>query len=627
PLRSDHDACLWGVNRTGEALMVVDPFRELGDSGSSMDNSGRNSMNDSDEGPHSAVLALPEVTKPSTTAMDSTTALPHPVAAATTTASQSLPELGSTIEKASTVSATTTSGHSKTESTVSPQQGMSKSASASVVNGSPTKPSTSTNGHAKSKSSSRNAFIALFSPSPKQSSNKKLLSKRSKHLLDMQQESRPVERLESNGSASASAEQGSPRRKSELTRENSTVSLAVTASEISAYSRRSQLELQAELSPWQSFLLPTELIIYQAPVLKRKGLFSRSCILVLTDFPRLLYFDDSNHYFSQLFNSNTNEAFSCWYQQQRVAQWEQLEQQQQQLSLHQQLSGLQSEQPQQPRLYQHPSLSQESQNHQHQQLNALHQPLHGRRGTNSSNLSHGKETTAPVSTASGFVLTREGSNKTHHQYSRSEHIPGQTIPEHEEDTITTAARPVRTSLEHPPHQHSHPHTTHHRQQSNGHNRIDVEKHGVSPSSSPQTNVVATASPTTAAIGSVVNGSGGSINGTIISNSNSTDGKKMQPPVSPGLIKASKRQAKLRGEILFTASVVSEVKGKKCFFIHTTKKSYYFEEYREGDAKLWVRVLERCMEEWFGERGSGSGGAKNGASLDKVRRYSKPLLID
>src|SRR5690554_2115247 len=68
--------------------------------------------------------------------------------------------------------------------------------------------------------------------------------------------------------------------------------------------------------------MPAELIIHQTPVLKRKGLFSRSCILVLTDLPRLLYFDDSNHYFAQLFNNNTNVAYSCWSQQQKISQWE-----------------------------------------------------------------------------------------------------------------------------------------------------------------------------------------------------------------------------------------------------------------------------------------------------------------
>ncbi|KAF8971315.1 hypothetical protein BGZ52_010226, partial [Haplosporangium bisporale] len=67
--------------------------------------------------------------------------------------------------------------------------------------------------------------------------------------------------------------------------------------------------------------------------------------------------------------------------------------------------------------------------------------------------------------------------------------------------------------------------------------------------------------------------------------------------------ASKKSPRLKGEIGITSSLVSELKGKKCFFIHTTRKSYYFEELnQEDDSKTWVKVLQRSMEEWFGEKG-------------------------
>ncbi|KAF9102130.1 pkb-activating kinase-like protein [Mortierella sp. AM989] len=623
PLRSDHDACLWDVNRAGETLMAVDPFRELGDSASSVGNSERNSMNDSDEVLHKSAGAL-EATRPSAITSIAATGPTHGISTATSaeaitaTTSRSLPELSDATKD---MSQSTTNPNAKASLSPPPLQGaIPKSTSASAVIDSSAKVSSVANGHTKAKSSSsKNAFVALFSPSPKNSSSKKLLGKKSKH--DQAEDPRK----DRTGNA-------------DISRENSSVSLAVTASEISAYSRKTQLDLQSELSPWQSFLLPTELVIFQTPVLKRKGLFSRSCILVLTDFPRLLYFDDSNHYFSQLFYSNTNEAYSNWQQQQRVIQWEQLEKQQGQYSLQQQLGGLtlDSAQHLQPhRLYFHPSLSQESQNHQQQQLNALHQPLHQhsphpRRSTGGKDL--------PPTTGSGFLLARNGSSKQRHQQTRSEHIPGQIMLEQAEEIIITPTRSARASIEHGPHQHQHPHSTHNRQQSNGHNKIDVEKppHVVGTTSSSATssltNSVLSASAlagntfvpgsksntTLAATGSgqvTPSGSsdyatgvkGGSING-------SNKGSSVVPPVSPAMIKASKKQAKLRGEILFTASVVSEVKGKKCFFIHTTKKSYYFEENREGDAKLWIRVLERCMEEWFGEL---SGAVEATNVIDKI----------
>ncbi|KAF9166775.1 pkb-activating kinase-like protein [Mortierella sp. AD011] len=575
PLRSDHDACLWNVNRAGETLMAVDPFRELGDSGSSVGNSERNSMSGSDEGMHKGAGAL-EATKSSNTAAAPSTAV------AIGTTSQGLPELADS-------TGNLPESNSKTGPGPSPlQEVIPKSTSSSAaITSSATRDSPVSNGHTKTKSNSKNAIVALFSSSPKNPSGKKFLGKNSKHDQ--------LETLQDG------AHNDRPRRDN-VSRENSAASLTVTASEISAYSRKTQLDLQSELSPWHNLLLPTELIIFQTPVLKRKGLFSRSCILVLTDFPRLLYFDDSNHYFSQLFYSNTNEFYSWWYQQQRVAQWEQLERQQQQYSVHQQLGGLSLDSAKQHHLYQHPSLSQESQNHQQQQLNAIHQPLQSpaaRRSTGGKDMS-------PATTSSGFLLSRNGSSR--HQQTRSEHIPS--------SDQTEATRSARGSIDHTQHQHQHSHMAHHRQQSNGYNKIDVEKptllvQGASSPSTDSSLISSELNTTSLAGNSHVPGSksnvtlsassngGDSINGNSITGTNKTSSVAAPPPTK---IKASKKQAKLRGEILFTASVVSEVKGKKCFFIHTTKKSYYFEENKEGDAKLWVKVLERCMEEWFGEKG-------------------------
>ncbi|KAG0313550.1 pkb-activating kinase-like protein [Dissophora globulifera] len=634
-LRSDHDACLWGVNRTGENLMVVDPFRELGDSGSSVDDSGRNSMNDSDDG-HYKNAGVLDANRSSAATSAATSPAHATISTATANATNGLPELSGTGARAVSPLVLSTSGVPVT------QGALPKSTSSSTATKPSDHPSPSSSGHAKSKSSSsRNAFVALFSPASKQSSSKSLVGKKTKPDVRPDQ----VERLVHGAGSDAP-------KKVEITRENSTVSLAVTANEISAYSRRSQLELQAALSPWQSFLLPTELIIYQTPVLKRKGLFSRSCILVLTDFPRLLYFDDSNHYFSQVFNSNTNEAFSCWQQQQRFIHWEQLEQQHFHHSIQDHLRGLQLETPPSTnnRLYQHPSLSQESQNHQQQQLNALHQPLtqHGLQSK------RGAGGTEGPSTARGFLLGRNGSGKHLQQSHGTDNgLLGQSTEGIVPPLQHMSPKSARTSLEYP---HPNQHSAHNNQPNNGYNKVDVERQAslgsgsgleqlgapivlpsVSVSSTHSSLTNAPSAASASAANTSLSGSKSNItisaceptNGLYSGNSsaNSSKSSSVAPPAtatSPGMIKATKKQAKLRGEILFTASMVSEVKGKKCFFIHTTKKSYYFEESnRDGDAKNWVTVLERCMEEWFGER-SGGTGALAGSAVDQSRRNSKLL---
>ncbi|KAF8954670.1 hypothetical protein BGZ46_002858 [Entomortierella lignicola] len=603
PLRSDHDACLWDVNRAGETLMAVDPFRELGDSGSSVGHSDQ-SVNDSDEGLHKGAGAL-EATRPSASAGPTHGIASTSAVATTATTSRSLPELA---DSNAAKSGSKTGG----QSAPLPKSTSASAAISSSTSSNKESNSAAINGHTKAKSSSsKNAFVALFSQGPKNSAGKKLQSSNNS------KKSSQAENLHRDRS-----------RKADITRENSSASLAVTASEISAYSRKTQWELQSELSPWQSFLLQTELIIFQTPVIKRKGLFSRSCILVLTDFPRLLYFDDSNHYYSQVFYSNTNDAYSSWQQQQRVIQWEQLEQQQQQFSLHQQLGGLSLDTLQQPhahRFYYHPSLSQESQNHQQQQLNAMHQPL--QHSSSARRNVGGKDLPLPApsaTTGSGFLLARNGSSKQmRHQQSRSEHIPGQGVSDHQTEELVSGPSSIhsaRGSIDHtatPPHhyQQNASHLAHNRQQSNGHNKIDVEKPGTTSATSSLTNSVTPGQGPSSGSSQVVVPSkeysrsvDGNSNISGISKNSTLNTTVGVPPVTPSMIKASKKQAKLRGEILFTASVVSEVKGKKCFFIHTTKKSYYFEEYREGDAKLWIKVLERCMEEWFGERSGASGGA-------------------
>ncbi|KAG0214734.1 pkb-activating kinase-like protein [Mortierella sp. NVP41] len=677
-LRSDHDACLWSMNRTGETLMVVDPFRELGDSGSSVNNSGRNSMNglgghetDESEGSHSkSAGALASSSPAALTGANPTTA---------TTTSQSLPVLPSSgdstlasptpLNPTAATGTTTASSSRPSQSTsiapTAPRASLPKSTSASAAVG-----SSAANGLTKSKSTSRNAFVALFSGS-RHSSGKKLLGKKSKAVDETAETSQ--QRLQSRQDqveclVGGVRREGIPRKSGGLSREHSSVSLAVTANEISAYSRRAQLELQAEQSPWQSFLLPTELILHQTPILKRKGLFSRSCILVLTDFPRLLYFDDSNHYFSQLFNSNTNEAFSSWQQQQTLLQWDQsdlsyLPQQEQgrgaallkKPSLRQAIGRMSLDLPPpphtqstnagpgQPRLYQHPSLSQEAQNHQQQQLNALHQPLHPHSNPHPRRNTGGLD---EITSGSGFLLTRNGSQHQsggpNHQSEHmsplgAEGVVPEKIDENERGGVDRSQefRPSpRSSMDDQGQPHQHP-----RHQSPlQSNKIDVEKR-VSASGSglglePSAMAIEESSPGGLRTGtssnnssSVTMGSGG----TTTAMQGPGPGSKLSSSLmaaSPapsssattvsrmGMIKASKKQAKLRGEILFTASVVSELKGKKCFFIHTTKKSYYFEESnQEGDAKTWVRILERAMEGWFGEGAASVGSAGTGTTGD------------
>ncbi|KAG0311843.1 pkb-activating kinase-like protein, partial [Linnemannia gamsii] len=625
-LRSDHDACLWSMNRTGETLMVVDPFRELGDSGSSVDNSGRNSMNghgghDTDESDGSQIVNA-GVHGSSGSAVE------------VAPASQSLPVLPTSTDSTlatqlspTTMSSTATtvggeplasngeSGPSHSALISTPRAALPKSSSASAAIGSST-----SNGHTKTKSNSRNAFVALFSGS-RHSSGKKLLGKKTKagdettetSQQRLQTRQDQVERL-----VGGVRREGILRKSGGISRENSSVSLAVTANEMSAYSRRAQLELQAELSPWQSFLLPTELVLHQTPILKRKGLFSRSCILVLTDFPRLLYFDDSNHYFSQLFNSNSNEAFSSWQQQQMLLQWDQsdsshVHHQEQgagaevslskKSSLRQAIGRMSLDLPPPP-----PTSSQDLQTHrqhQHQQhLNAVHQPLHPHPNPHPRRNTGGLD---GITSGSGLLLTRNGS---HPSCGGAQHRSEQTsvlgvegrLSEEDEQDVAVVDRPQglfarspRASMEdqahqHPhPHQHSpaqshshshpHPHPRHQTPlQGHGQNKIDAEKrasgsgleeehHGGSDNGA---NNGATSANNSNNGSSVTMGSSGGGGGSTnvlqgsskMSSSSSSSVMMMGGSPAPssstttlsrmGIIKAPKKQAKLRGEILFTA---------------------------------------------------------------------------
>ncbi|KAF9986864.1 pkb-activating kinase-like protein [Mortierella antarctica] len=625
-LRSDHDTCLYNMNRAGEGLMVVDPFRELGNnsatSNSSVGDSGSNSISAA-EGSESGEGDLAHHHRNSG-ALEAATSISSPLASGSVVAGISGPTQAKSELGIGSDESKDTNGkfpHALPPLLPVPSKPSSKPSSSTAAS--------PANGHSKTKSnSSRNAFVALLSSINKSShsSSKKHSSKKTKETQQPQRQGQAqIENL--NGDVGRRGMGGAAA--TSIVRENSSVSLAVTANEISAYSRKSQLDLQHEHSPWQIFLLPTELIIHQTPVLKRKGLFSRACILVLTDSRRLLYFDDSNHYFSQLFNSNTNGAFSNWHQQQRIHQWE--------WALDGQSLG--DRQVLQPphRLYQQPSPSQDPQSRQQQQLNAAlqpPQPLHPhphnpqpRRNTG------GLE---GLKSGSGFLLFRNGSSKNRHQQNNSEHLscPGQSVlPEegHEDDGLHSpkATRSTRPSVDYTSaagsHQHQHPHLHPHQQQTNGQNKVDVEKKRTSIASGS-----ASASETLSSGPIVMVGAGpGSINGTTAASSTSSlgnsgtgstsygvpghsgghdsNGIKASPSPAPSsttkAIKASKKSPKLLGEIVFTASAVAELKGKKCVFIHTTKKSYYFEESnQEGDAKLWVKVLERSMEEWFGEAG-------------------------
>ncbi|KAK3820949.1 MAG: kinase-like domain-containing protein [Linnemannia gamsii] len=294
-LRSDHDACLWSMNRTEDTLMVVDPFREQGDSGSSINNSDRNSMNghsshETDDsgrahivnaGVHGSSVSI-DVAEPiistATPTSQSLPVLPLSNDSVAPLSSATSPSISTTAEAREATTSVARPTHSTTSISApsTPGHALPKSTSASTAVG-----SSAANGHAKTKSNSRNAFVALFTGS-KHSSGKKLLGKKTKAGDEVAETSQQrlqarqdqVERL-----VGGVRREGIP-RKSGVSRENSSVSLAVTANEISAYSRRAQLELQVELSPWQGNLLPSELILHQTPILKRKGLFSRSCILL-----------------------------------------------------------------------------------------------------------------------------------------------------------------------------------------------------------------------------------------------------------------------------------------------------------------------------------------------------------
>lgn len=56
-----------------------------------------------------------------------------------------------------------------------------------------------------------------------------------------------------------------------------------------------KLEIQKKENPWISYVEDDELIVKYGFVNKRKGLFSRKRMLLLTSKPRLIYIDASNN--------------------------------------------------------------------------------------------------------------------------------------------------------------------------------------------------------------------------------------------------------------------------------------------------------------------------------------------
>ncbi|KAF9418402.1 pkb-activating kinase-like protein [Podila epigama] len=560
PLRSDHDASLWSSNKAGEILTVVDPFREVEDivyhvgkdEDIPVENGHDEDVHDDDDstkdglgrdesyiksagalrrksGP-SVPAGRPSISSPPTTSYGaagagsgsgSSSSSSSGSGSGSGSGSTSLPEL---VNGVSGKRASYSNAMDASKATLPhPQTAgrpMIKSTSTSAI---PLPVQQSANGHSKTKSSSRNAFVALFSSSQSPSSKRLLSTRKSKQAQARQQEL-------------------------QVQVKNSNVDQANNISgavhDAHTVSHSALLGLQAEHSPWKSFLLPTELIIHQTPVLKRKGFFSKSVILVLTDLPRLLYFDDSSHYFAQLFNSNTNDAFGAWQQKQLL---EYLEHQQQQ----------------------HQNILQNDANGLSPQHN-----LHSRNSTSGQN-----STTRGGNALLGGEGTEQRNVTQHQSLIDQARVSGQ-VPassftalsqDKGEDELAAKGRP-------------HSHDAH-----NG----DYAKVDAVNSVNSGTAVYKDGR----GLSGMVTGSKSSV--TLAPSVNNGTTAIPRSPLSFSAIKASKRSARLKGEIGISSSTVSELKGKKCFFIHTPRKSYYFEESNmEGDSKVWVKVLQRATEEWF-----------------------------
>ncbi|KAF9972513.1 pkb-activating kinase-like protein [Actinomortierella ambigua] len=355
---------------------------------------------------------------------------------------------------------------------------------------------------------SRNVFAALFS-SPSASSQDKQgnakSSKRksrqsiSKHRVsrDMGDRSLAGVALSSMTPLSESTFESTMAPISEaMTRENSSMSLGVTAQEVSSQTRKARLELQAKYSPWSKFLLPDELVTYQSPILKRKAFFSKSCFLVLTDYPRLLYFDDSNQNFRRQFYSNTIAGFSYT----------------QQLQTRQQLLQIQP----QPH----------------------HQPSTTRL---SVALEEGEELTPPPPIGNGGA-------SFHHAPSSNTSLSSLHLQPPAMLAATTPASSCSSSSVSlaPPPMAGKGHS-YHQQQQPQQQRLSISG---SPAMTPLSE-----SP---------------------SDKSSSPSKSipMRPAQRP---RPPPPKPPLKGEIHLLTRPVVELKGKKCFFIHTSKKSLYFEE--------------------------------------------------
>ncbi|KAG0263434.1 pkb-activating kinase-like protein [Actinomortierella ambigua] len=358
---------------------------------------------------------------------------------------------------------------------------------------------------------SRNVFAALFSSSPSTPSQDKQGTPKSskrqsrqsigRHRASRDMGDRSIAGVTFSSMAPLSGstfESTIPPISEAMTRENSSMSLGVTAQEVNLQTRKARLELQSKFSPWSKFLLPDELVLYQSPILKRKAFFSKSCFLVLTDYPRLLYFDDSNHNFRRQFYSNTIAGFSY----------------SQQLQIRHQLLQIQ------PQTHHQPSVT---------RLSVA--------------LEEGEELTPPPRIGNGGA-------SVHHAPSSNTSLSSLHLQPPAMLAATTPASSCSSSsisLAPPSSVASKGHAQHQQQ---------PPQHRLSISGSPAMTPLSESPPDRA----------------------SSSSKSMVVPMRPAQRpRPPPPKPPLKGEVQLLTRPIIELKGKKCFFIHTSKKSLYFEE--------------------------------------------------
>ncbi|KAG0225306.1 pkb-activating kinase-like protein [Actinomortierella wolfii] len=357
----------------------------------------------------------------------------------------------------------------------------------------------------------RNVFAALFSSSSSSSSsqdkqgNSKSSKRQSRQSFSKYRASRDLsDKSLANAALSMTPLSGSTFEgviqpvPEAMSRENSSMSLGVTAQEVSSQTRKARLELQVKFSPWSKFLLPDELVLYQSPILKRKAFFSKSCFLVLTDYPRLLYFDDSNQNFRRQFYSNTIIGFSYA----------------QQLQIRNQLLlQIQSQSP--------------------------HQPSLARLG---ATLEEGEELTPPRPIGNGGSFQHAPSSNTSLSslHLQPPAMPAATTPASSCSSSSVSLAPASSATSKG--QASNNHHTHLQQ---------PQQQRLSISGSPAMTPLAE-SPVDKSAPMV----------------------PMRPAQRP---RPPPPKPPLKGEVQLQSRTIVELKGKKCFFIHTSKKSLYFEE--------------------------------------------------